>query len=55
MWETLRKEEVIKLLKTDRKNGITEEETKERERKYGTNQLKDKPKETLQVENYYID
>ena len=49
MWETLRREEVIKLLKTDRKNGITEEECKERERKYGINQLKDKPKETLLV------
>jgi len=49
MWETLRKEEVIKSLKTDRKNGITEEETKERERKYGKNQLKDRPKETLLV------
>ena len=49
MWETLRKEEVIKKLKTDKKSGITKEEAKERAKEYGTNKLQDKPKETLVV------
>ncbi len=49
MWETLRKEEIIKTLKTDKKYGITEEEAEERTKKYGANKLQDKPKETLLV------
>lgn len=49
MWETLRKEEVIRTLKTDKKYGITKEEAEERTQKYGTNKLEDKPKETLLV------
>lgn len=49
MWETLRKEEIIRTLKTDKKYGITKEEAEERTQKYGANKLEDKPKETLLV------
>lgn len=47
MWETLRKEEILKLLKTDRRSGITKEQVIERRQKYGGNKLEDKPKETM--------
>ena len=47
MWETLRKEEIFKLLKTDRRSGITKEQVIERRQKYGGNKLEDKPKETM--------
>ena len=47
MWETLRKEEVLKKLETDRRNGLTNEEVKKRQQKYGKNKLKDKPKESI--------
>ena len=47
MWETFRKEEVLKELKTDKKRGLTKEEVFSRRQKYGENKLKDKPKETL--------
>lgn len=47
MWETLRKEEVLKKLETDRKNGLGKEEVKQRQQKYGKNKLKDKPKESI--------
>ena len=47
MWETLRKEEVLKKLETDRKNGLSKEEVKQRQQKYGKNRLKDKPKESI--------
>ncbi len=47
MWETLRKEEVLKSLETDRKYGITEEEASRRRQKYGKNKLQDKPKESM--------
>lgn len=49
MWETLRKEEVLKELQTDFRHGLSQEETKERQQKYGKNKLKDKPKESLLV------
>ena len=49
MWETLRKEEVIKKLKTNPKNGLNEEEVVFRRNKYGKNKLDDKPKESLLV------
>ena len=49
MWETLRKEEVIKKLKTNPKNGLNEEEVVFRRNKYGKNKLDDKPKENLLV------
>ena len=47
MWETLRKEEVLKELKTDRKNGLTSSEVKERQQLNGKNKIKDKPKESF--------
>lgn len=47
MWETLRKEEVLKSLKTDKRNGLTNEDVIFRKQKYGNNKLEDKPKETL--------
>lgn len=49
MWETLRKEEVLRELKTDRKRGLSTNEVKERQIKYGKNKIKDKPKETFIV------
>jgi len=47
MWETLRKEEVLRKLETDKNRGITNEEVKLRQKKYGKNKLKDKPKESI--------
>ncbi len=47
MWETLRKEEVLRKFKTDRREGLTKEEVTQRQAKYGKNQLKDKPKESI--------
>lgn len=47
MWETLRKEEVLRKLETDFKHGLTKEEVGRREQKYGKNKLKDKPKESI--------
>ena len=49
MWETLRKEEVIKKLETDRRHGLSESDAKERIVKYGKNVIRDKPKESLIV------
>lgn len=49
MWETLRKEEVLKKLNTNRKTGLKVEEVNARKQKYGKNKLEDKPKETLLV------
>ncbi len=49
MWETLRKEEVLRKLETNSKYGLTQEEIKERHLKYGKNKLKDKPKESLLI------
>ena len=47
MWETLRKEEVLKKIGTDRKEGLSEEEVKKRQQEYGKNKLQDKPKESI--------
>jgi len=47
MWETLRKEEVFKKLQTQSKRGLTQEEVVKRQKEYGKNRLKDKPKESL--------
>lgn len=47
MWETLRKEEVIRTLKTNIRGGLNEEEVVFRRSKYGENKLEDKPKESL--------
>lgn len=49
MWETLRKEEVLKALNSNRKNGLNKEDIYLRKQKYGKNKLQDKPKETLLV------
>ena len=49
MWETLRKEEVVKTLKTDLRSGLDEEEVLFRRSKYGKNKLEDKPKESILV------
>ena len=47
MWETLRKEEVVRKLRTNMRNGLNEEEVVFRQSKYGKNKLADKPKECL--------
>ncbi|MCI8470787.1 MAG: HAD-IC family P-type ATPase [Clostridia bacterium] len=47
MWETLRKEEVLKKLETNFRHGLSQEDVKKRQLKYGKNKLKDKPKESL--------
>ncbi len=47
MWETLRKEEVLKKLDTNKREGLSQEEVKRRQQKYGKNKLKDKPKENI--------
>ncbi len=47
MWETLRKEEVLKKLNTNSKEGLSQEEVKKRQQEYGKNKLKDKPKESF--------
>ena len=49
MWETLRKEEVMRKLETDRRNGLSEDEAKKRQQKHGKNRLKDKPKESILI------
>ena len=49
MWETLRKEEVVRELKTNIRGGLNEEEVVFRRSKYGKNKLDDKPKESLLV------
>ncbi len=49
MWETLRKEQVIKQLGTDKKTGLGKEEVARRQQKYGKNKLKDKPKESIGI------
>lgn len=49
MWQTLSKEEVIKKLEVNYKQGLTKEEVKKRQEKYGKNKLKDKKKESIVV------
>ena len=49
MWETLRKEEVLRKLKTNTRSGLNDEEVIFRRNKYGKNKLEDKPKESLLV------
>ena len=49
MWQTLRKEEVLRQLDTDEKQGLTEKEVKERKEKYGKNKLEEKKKESFIV------
>ena len=49
MWETLRKEEVLQKLKTDKRGGLAKQEVKNRQKEYGKNKLKEKPKETILI------
>ena len=49
MWETLRKEEVVKKLKTNVRNGLDDEEIIFRQSKYGKNKIKDREKESLLI------
>ena len=49
MWETFRKEEVLKKLKTNLRTGLSEEEVDFRRSKYGKNKLEEKKKETLMI------
>ena len=48
MWETFRKEEVLKKLKTNLRTGLSEEVVFRRS-KYGKNKLEEKKKETLMI------
>lgn len=47
MWQTLEKNDVIRRLNTKEREGLTEEEVKIRQAKYGKNMLKDKKKESI--------
>lgn len=47
MWQTLRKDETLKSLGTDEKLGLSEEEVKQRQERYGKNKLREKKKESL--------
>ena len=47
MWQTLEKNDVIRRLNTKEREGLTEEEVKIRQAKYGKNKLKDKKKESI--------
>lgn len=49
MWQTLKKEEVLRKLSTDEKQGLTEKEVQERQAKYGKNKLQEKKKESFIV------
>ena len=47
MWQTIRKEEILRKLKTNEKIGLTEEEAKKRENEYGKNKLNEKKQEGI--------
>ena len=47
MWQTLEKNDVIRRLNTKEREGLTEEEVKIRQAKYGKTKLKDKKKESI--------
>ena len=47
MWQTLRKDETLKSLGTNEKIGLSDEEVKQRQEKYGKNKLQEKKKESL--------
>ena len=49
MWHTYKINEVIRNFRTNLGNGLTEEEVKKRQEKYGKNKLKDKKKESIIV------
>ena len=47
MWQTLKKDEILKSLGTNEKNGLQYEQVKKRQDEYGKNKLKEKKKESL--------
>lgn len=47
MWQTLRKDEVLKSLGTNEKSGLSDEEVKKRQETYGKNKLEEKKKESF--------
>ena len=47
MWQTLRKDESLKSLGTNENTGLSDEEVKRRQEKYGKNKLQEKKKESL--------
>ena len=47
MWQTLDKNDVIRRLNTNEKEGLTEDEARLRQQKYGKNKLRDKKRESL--------
>ena len=47
MWYTLSKEEVLRKLRTNSQRGLSYEDAKARQEKYGKNKLKDKPRESI--------
>ena len=47
MWQTLKKDETLKSLGTDEKLGLSEQEVKQRQEKYGKNKLQEKKKESI--------
>lgn len=47
MWQTLRKDEVLKSLSTNEKLGLSDEEVKRRQEEYGKNKLEEKKKESF--------
>ena len=47
MWQTLRKDEVVRNLGTNEKVGLSDEEVKVRQEKYGKNKLQEKRKESF--------
>ena len=49
MWQTLRKNEVLKDLGTNEKEGLSEEEVKLRQEKNGKNKLQEKKKESIVI------
>mgnify|MGYP005754888301 FL=1 len=49
MWQTMRKDEVLKKLDTNEKLGLSEEEVLKRRKEYGNNVLQEKKKESIFV------
>ncbi len=47
MWETMQKEDIAKVLMTNERQGLREDEVEERQQRYGKNKLQDKPKESI--------
>lgn len=47
MWQTLKRNEVFKRLKTDPENGLCDKEVVSRQAKYGKNELQEKAKESI--------